>query len=89
MTILLSDPRVSAVPLLDNHEPLVALDASFGLARALVRQGVAVRLAKAQGLLSGGLRLRVVEGHRCVADQQAIIARYSGGVRRPAGRLAR
>jgi len=80
VTILLSDPRVSAVPLLDNHEPLVALDASLSPARALVRQGVAVRLAKAQGLLSGGLRLRVVEGHRSVADQQAIIARYSAEV---------
>ena len=80
VTILLSDPRVSAVPLLDNHEPLVALDASFGPARALVRQGVAIRLAKAQGLLSGGLQLRVVEGHRSVAAQQAIIARYSAEV---------
>src|SRR4051812_12581925 len=39
VTILLSDPRVSAVPLVDNREPLVALDASFGPARALVRQG--------------------------------------------------
>ena len=80
MTILLADPRVSAVPLLDNREPLVTLDASFGPARALVRQGVASRLAAAQTLLSGGLRLRVVEGHRSVADQQAIIARYSAEV---------
>ena len=57
-----------------------ALDPSFGPARALVRQGVADRLAAAQTLLSGGLRLRVVEGHRSVADQQAIIARYSAEV---------
>ena len=80
VTILLSDPRVSAVPLLDNHEPLVALDPSFGPARALVRQGVSARLTKAQGFLSGGLQLRVVEGHRSVAAQQAIIARYSAEV---------
>ena len=80
MTILLSDPRVSAVPLSDNGEPLVALDASFGPARALVRQGLATRLAEAQGYLSGGLRLHVVEGHRSVADQQAIIASYSAEV---------
>jgi zinc D-Ala-D-Ala dipeptidase len=80
VTILLSDPRVSAVPLVDNREPLVALDASFGPARALVRQGVATRLAAAQTLLSGGLRLCVVEGHRSAADQQAIIARYSAEV---------
>ncbi len=78
--ILLSDPRVSAVPLVENGEPLVALDASFGPARALVRQGLATRLAAAQLLLSGGLCLRVVEGHRSVTDQQAIIARYSAEV---------
>ena len=80
MTILLSDPRVAAVPVHDSREPLVALDPSFGPARALVRQGVATRLATAQTLLSGGLRLRVLEGHRSVADQQAIINRYSAEV---------
>jgi D-alanyl-D-alanine dipeptidase len=80
VTILLSDPRVSAVPLADSREPLVALDARFGPARALVRRGLATRLDAAQDLLSGGLRLRVVEGHRSVADQQAIIARYSAEV---------
>jgi len=80
VTILLSDPRVAAVPILDSSEPLVTLDASFGPARALVRRGVATRLATAQTLLSGGLRLRVVEGHRTIADQQAIINRYSAQV---------
>jgi len=80
VTILLSDPRVAAVPVLDSREPLVALDPTFGPGRALVRQGVATRLATAQTLLSGGLRLRVVEGYRSVADQQAIINRYSAEV---------
>jgi D-alanyl-D-alanine dipeptidase len=80
MTILLSDPRVSAVALVESGEPLVALDATFGPARALVRQGVATRLAAAQTLLSGGLQLRVVEGHRSMTDQQAIIERYSSEV---------
>jgi D-alanyl-D-alanine dipeptidase len=80
VTILLSDPRVSAVPLVDNREPLVALDASFGPARALVRHGVATRLARAQTYLSGGLCLRVVEGHRSAAAQQAIINSYSAEV---------
>jgi zinc D-Ala-D-Ala dipeptidase len=77
MTILLSDPRVSAVPVAECGEPLVALDASFGPARALVRQGLADRLDVAAGLLPAGLRLRVVEGHRPAATQQAIIAGYS------------
>ena len=90
MTILLSDPRVTAVPVRERHEPLVALDAGFGPARALVRAGLAVRLETARDLLPMGIGLRVVEGHRPVADQRAIIARYSGrGLRRAARRLAR
>jgi D-alanyl-D-alanine dipeptidase len=80
MTILLSDPRVAGVPVLDCGEPLVALDASFGPARTTVRVGIADRLALAQDLLPRGLRLRVVEGHRSVSDQRAIIARYSAEV---------
>ncbi|WP_426245122.1 M15 family metallopeptidase [Nocardioides sp. LHG3406-4] len=80
MTILLSDPRVSAVPVHDTGEPLVALDASFGKARALVRAGLADRLAGAQDLLPPGVRLHVVEGHRSVEAQRAIIARYSAQV---------
>jgi zinc D-Ala-D-Ala dipeptidase len=84
MTILLSDPRVGAVPVATHApayaEPLVALDASFGPARALVRAGLAVRLETARDLLPQGTGLRVVEGHRCVADQQAIIARYAAEV---------
>jgi D-alanyl-D-alanine dipeptidase len=80
MTILLSDPRVSAVPVLDCGEPLVALDASFGPARALVRAGLATRLERAVERLPRGVRLRVVEGHRSVAGQRAIIAAYSAEV---------
>lgn len=80
MTILLSDSRVAAVPVHDVGEPLVALDPSFGPARALVRHGLAARLMLARDLLPPGLALRVVEGHRSVADQEAIIARYSADV---------
>ena len=80
MLILLSDPRVAAVPVRECDEPLVRLDASFGPARALVRRGLAERLAAAQPALPPGLALRVVEGHRSVADQRAIIAAYSAEV---------
>lgn len=80
MTILLSDPRVSAVPVRERHEPLVALDSGFGPAHALVRVGVAVRLDTARDLLPMGISLRVVEGHRPVAQQRAIIAAYSAEV---------
>lgn len=81
MTILLSDPRVAAVPVLDNGEPLVRLPRSFGPARGLVRAGLAVRLTLARADLPGGYDLRVVEGHRSVADQQAIVARYAAELR--------
>lgn len=80
MTILLSDPRVAAVPVRECGEPLVALPESFGPARALVRRGVAIRLTAAQEVLPGGLGLRVMEGYRTQADQEAIIARYSAEV---------
>lgn len=80
MTILLSDPRVGAVPVRECGEPLVTLDASFGPARARVRAGLAARLQRARTALPAGIGLRVVEGHRAVADQQAIIARYSAEV---------
>lgn len=82
MTILLSDPRVAAVHLADCGEPLVALDRSFGPARARVRAGLAVRLRQAQDALPSGTGLRVVEGHRSVGDQRAIISRYAAEVAR-------
>ncbi|WP_028474524.1 M15 family metallopeptidase [Nocardioides alkalitolerans] len=80
MTILLSDPRVGAVPVRECGEPLVALDASFGTAHARVRAGLAARLARARTALPAGIGLRVVEGHRSVVDQRAIIERYAAEV---------
>jgi D-alanyl-D-alanine dipeptidase len=80
VTILLSDPRVASVPVQDNGDPLVALDVSFGPGRAMVRAELATRLAGAQDLLPGDIRLRVVEGHRLESEQRAIIARYSAEV---------
>ena len=81
MTILLSDPRVRAVPVRDRGEPLVTLDPGFGPAGAQVRAALALRLAAAQALLPDGVRLRVVEGHRHPEVQRAIIDRYSAQVR--------
>jgi zinc D-Ala-D-Ala dipeptidase len=82
MTILLSDPRVAAVPVRDAGEPVVRLDADFGPARAWVRRGLAERLAAARRALPAGLRLRVVEGLRPVRQQRSIIATYSAELRR-------
>src|SRR4051812_23576658 len=81
MTILLSDERVSAVPVAESGEPLVRLPRSFGPARALVRAGLAERLRCAQADLPAGRSLRVVEGHRSVADQAAIVAQYAAELR--------
>ena len=81
MTLLLSDPRVAAVPVRDAGEPLVALPPAFGPARALVRAGLAERLALARADLPGSLGLLVIEGHRPAVAQRTIIARYAAEVR--------
>ncbi len=80
MTILLSDPRVSAVPVEESGEPMVALPETLAPTRCLVRTGVAARLLLADAMLPDRIALRVVEGHRSVGDQQRIIARYSAQV---------
>ncbi|HEU4347904.1 MAG TPA: M15 family metallopeptidase [Actinoplanes sp.] len=82
MTILLSDPRVAAVPVREAGEALARLDEDFGPARAWVRRGLGERLAAARDALPGGLRLRVVEGHRPVRQQRSISATYSTLLRR-------
>ena len=81
MTILLADPRVAAVPVRDTGVPPVRLSSSFGPARALVRTDLAIRLGAAQLALPAGIFLRVVEGHRTVADQLAIITAYRAELR--------
>lgn len=81
MTILLSDPRVEAVPVRETGAPLVRLDAWFGPARALVRADLADRLRAARAALPAGVFLRVAEGHRPVAAQRAIIEDYSAQLR--------
>ncbi len=76
MTILLSDPRVRAVPVVECGEPLVRLPRDLSPAAALVRAGLAERQVAADRALPAGIRLRVVEGFRALADQRAIIASY-------------
>lgn len=80
MTILLSDPRVSAIEVVESGEPLVALPPSLAPEGCLVRSGVVRRLVAADDLLPRGYRLLVVEGHRSPSAQRAIIARYSAQV---------
>ncbi|WP_026425678.1 M15 family metallopeptidase [Actinokineospora inagensis] len=78
MAILLSDPLVHAVRLLDNGDPLVPLPFA---AHVSVRTGLAARLTLARSALPAGVDLRVVEGYRSAADQQAIINEYRGELR--------
>ncbi|ANZ40096.1 dipeptidase [Lentzea guizhouensis] len=77
MTILLADPIVRAIRVLDNGEPLVPLDFTPGV---LVREGLAVRLDQARSALPSGVDFRVAEGHRSAASQRAIIEDYTASL---------
>ena len=79
--VLLSDPRVHAIPVLESGEPLVLLDRVLAPHGVFVRAGLAKRLYDAAAALPQTVRLRVVEGHRTPTDQQSIIDHYSAEVR--------
>ncbi len=91
--ILLCDPRVAAVPGVDDGEPLVdlrdlpelrldgrAADPAGTYAR--LRRGVADRLVAAQRALPDGLRLLVIEGYRPYQAQLDIFTGYRDELRR-------
>jgi zinc D-Ala-D-Ala dipeptidase len=91
--MLLSDPRISAVPVVDNADPLVDLRQTPGLRVdhrladragrfALLRREVRDRLLAAQRALPDDLRLLVVEGFRPPEQQQQIIDDYRAELRR-------
>src|SRR5688572_16719581 len=78
MTITSTDPRIASVPVRETWQPLVALGASFGPARARVRHGVAARLRRAQVALPVGMSIRVVEGHSCGPVADGVAAHVTG-----------
>ncbi|MFG1868842.1 M15 family metallopeptidase [Micromonospora arborensis] len=91
--ILLSDPRVAAVPSADDGDPLLdlrelpelwldgrAADPAGSYAR--LRAGVVDRLLAAQRALPNGMRLLVVEGYRPYQAQLAIFTGYRDELRR-------
>lgn len=85
MTTLISDPRVTGIPVRDSHEPLVRLDWIAGPAAGharLVRAGLAQRLTRAQEALPHGVVLSLSEGFRPVARQREIAEHYAAGLRR-------
>ncbi|MFG1610861.1 M15 family metallopeptidase [Actinoplanes sp. NPDC049265] len=90
--ILMSDPKVAAIPVVECGEPLVDLrtvgtllvdprlqdpDGAFSHLRA----GVLERLVKAQELLPKGLRLLFVEGYRPPELQRAYFDEYASELR--------
>ncbi|HEV7207217.1 MAG TPA: M15 family metallopeptidase [Mycobacteriales bacterium] len=88
--LLLSDPRVGAVPVQDNGEPLVDLRpdlrvdarrASTSGAFAYVRRGLRDRLIRAQSALPAGAYLLVVEGWRPMPVQVEYFRDYEAKVR--------
>jgi len=91
--ILLSDPRVAAVPTAEDNDPLVDLRtipelrldsraADPANAYARLRRAVADRLLTAQRTLPAGLRLLVVEGYRPYDAQLGIFTGYREELRR-------
>ncbi|MFJ8739532.1 M15 family metallopeptidase [Embleya sp. NPDC127516] len=90
--ILMSDPRVAAVPVHECDEPLVdvRLDGSLPVdlrqadraeTFSFLRVGVLDRLIKAQAALPDGLRLLFVEGYRPPALQRHYFEEYSDELR--------
>lgn len=80
--VLIADPRVLAIPIQDNDEPLVDLKnfgSIFGVQDArstLVRASVSERLQSAAKLLPEGLRFRIREGHRSLTLQKEYFEEY-------------
>ncbi|GAA3588514.1 M15 family metallopeptidase [Streptomyces osmaniensis] len=90
--VLMSDPRIAAIPVVDCGEALVdvriegsiAIDprrADHSGAFAHLRDGVLTRLLKAQRFLPEGVRLLFIEGYRPPALQREYFERYAGELR--------
>jgi zinc D-Ala-D-Ala dipeptidase len=96
--LLISDPRVLAIPIADVGEPLVDVRDLREIrvdsrrrdnhgAYAQVRSDVARRLLRAQASLPGGLCLLFVEGYRPLESQRLYFDRYLAALRKQHPRL--
>jgi D-alanyl-D-alanine dipeptidase len=76
--VLLSNERISRIPVIDSGEPLVDLYTRGVSAqgRQFVRESLADRLAVADSFLPTGVRLHVVEGLRAIESQRDIYDGY-------------
>jgi D-alanyl-D-alanine dipeptidase len=74
MTVLLTDDRVTGIPVIESGEPLVDLYTRDLLTtgQQFARENVADRLAMADAFLPAGIRLHVVEALRPVESQRQI-----------------
>ncbi|MFD0891003.1 dipeptidase, partial [Streptosporangium algeriense] len=88
--VLISDPRVAAIPVEETGERLVDVRGRLRVdermadpdgAFAHLRQGLVARLEEAQRRLPEGYRLLIVEGYRPPAMQQQIFDEYSAELR--------
>ncbi|MEV5895149.1 M15 family metallopeptidase [Nonomuraea fuscirosea] len=83
--VLISDPRVTSIPVRESGEPLADVRGRLRVdsrladergAYAHLRAGVLGRLEHAQSLLPDGYHLLIVEGYRPVATQRRIFDEY-------------
>ncbi|MFJ4501902.1 M15 family metallopeptidase [Streptomyces sp. NPDC088864] len=88
--VLMSDQRVTAIPVADCGEPLVDVRGTLLVddrradttgSYAHLRRGVLDRLVHAQSLLPDGLRLLFIEGHRPPALQRLYFEKYAHELR--------
>ncbi|MER7955808.1 M15 family metallopeptidase [Streptomyces sp. NPDC096030] len=90
--VLMSDPKVAAIPVAECGEPLVDVRRTSSLlvdtrkqdpadTFAYLREGVLERLLKAQAVLPQGLRLLFVEGYRPPSLQREYFEEYASRLR--------
>jgi len=88
--VLISDPRVAAIPVRDNGEELADVRGRLRVdermadragAYAHLRSGLLARLERAERRLPDGFHLLVVEGYRPIDTQRRIFDEYRDGLR--------
>lgn len=88
--VLISDPRVAAIPVRDNGEDLADVRGRLRVdermadrsgAYAHLRSGLLARLERAERRLPDGFHLLIVEGYRPIETQRRIFEEYRDGLR--------
>ncbi|WP_093168135.1 M15 family metallopeptidase [Sinosporangium album] len=89
--VLISDPRVTSIPVDESGEPLGDARGRLRLSKRLadpegayahLREGLLARLEAAEGLLPAGHHLLIVEGYRPPALQRRYFDEYADELRR-------